>query len=73
MRRYKKYKYVCEECGSENIEFNIYGSATWDKEIQDYVIAYFEPSASEYEYCRDCESDVQIKEIEIKKKKLNKL
>ena len=55
----KKYKVVCKHCGSENITHD--GWAYWDFDTQQWVLDGLYPKQI---FCRDCEGDTSIDEIE---------
>jgi hypothetical protein len=49
----KKQRYICTDCGGENILVDAY--ACWDYDTQAWAL--FSESPGKYEYCQDCEEE----------------
>jgi hypothetical protein len=61
----KRYKMVCSDCGSEDIVSDAY--AEWNKFTQRWELS----DLHDYSYCRSCESESRIDEVEIIELNLN--
>jgi hypothetical protein len=59
LRKDKKYKKVCEVCGSQSITFE--GSVIWNINKQEYYIA----DLYDHTYCGDCQDHVNVSDVEI--------
>lgn len=53
----KKYRWVCGNCGSENV--NCSGNLTWDYDKQDWV---FEGTPLDDDFCEDCEGETNLEQ-----------
>lgn len=62
MRKTKKVKYVCSECGSDNVITD--AMVKWSVEDQSWEIVTLYDGGGE-DFCSDCEEQCRIKEIKI--------
>ena len=53
-----KYKYVCEICGSDNV--NCSGPLRWDYDKQEWTN---DGSTFDDDYCEDCEREVRLIQV----------
>jgi hypothetical protein len=56
----KRFKQVCETCGSENVKVDAW--AVWDTDTQQWELQ----STYDHAYCDDCAGECHVEEVEIK-------
>lgn len=59
----KRYKYVCEKCGSSNV--NAIAQAVWDIEEQKWMLAG-DPDGNDGDFCEDCETPCTMIRVDLK-------
>jgi len=57
----RRVKYVCEQCGTDDVEPR--GYVKWDAKKQDWNIT--EVEWDDYHWCEHCEENMPIREITI--------
>ena len=57
----KPYKWVCERCGSDDVELEAY--AYWNTALQDFD--YELKESSDYDYCYRCEDTAVVEEVDL--------
>jgi alpha-D-ribose 1-methylphosphonate 5-phosphate C-P lyase len=54
----KRYKQVCEKCGSENVKVDAW--AVWDNESQRWELG----ETYDHAHCDDCDGECHVERIE---------
>lgn len=54
-----KVKYICAECGSEEVRWDAW--ASWDEYSQQMVLE----NSFDYTYCENCEGECSVEEVVI--------